>query len=66
MVGLKKIIENRDNLKITKHLIFPICFCQREIVFNNLQIRYKSKINTHLIFPIFFVKGRQFSFFLQI
>ena len=22
--------ENRDKSKITKHLIFPICFCQRE------------------------------------
>ena len=26
----KKVIENRDKSKITKHLIFPICFCERE------------------------------------
>ena len=25
----KKIIENRDKSKITEHLIFPICFCQK-------------------------------------
>ena len=30
----KKIIENRDKSKITKHLIFLICLCQREIIFN--------------------------------
>ena len=38
MIWQKKIIENRDESKITKHLIFPI-FCQREIIFNILQIR---------------------------
>ena len=36
--GKKKIIENRDKSKINKHLIFPICFCQRKIIFNILQI----------------------------
>ena len=35
----KKIIENRDKSNITKHLKLPICFCQREIIFNILQIR---------------------------
>ena len=35
--GKKKIAENLDKSKITKHLIFPICFCQREIIFNFLQ-----------------------------
>ena len=25
LIWQKKIIENRDKLKITKHLIFPIC-----------------------------------------
>ena len=33
----KEIIEYRDKSKI-KHLIFPISFCQREIVFNIVQI----------------------------
>ena len=33
MIWQKKIIENRDKSKITKHLIFPICFCQRETIF---------------------------------
>ena len=30
----KKIIENRDKSKITKHLIFPISFRNREKIFN--------------------------------
>ena len=38
LIWQKKIIENRDKSKITKHLIFPICFCQREKIFNFLQI----------------------------
>ena len=38
LIWRKKITENRDKSKITKHLIFPICFCQREIIFNILQI----------------------------
>ena len=38
LIWQKKIIENRDKSKITKHLIFPICFYQREIIFNILQI----------------------------
>ena len=29
----KKVIENRDKSKITKHLIFHICFCQRETIY---------------------------------
>ena len=37
MIWQKKIIENRDKSKITKHLIFPIFFCQRETIFNFLQ-----------------------------
>ena len=39
LIWQMKIIENRDKSKITKHLIFPICFCQRELIFNILQIR---------------------------
>ena len=35
LIWQKKIIENRDK---SKHLIFPICFCQKEIIFNILQI----------------------------
>ena len=37
LIWQKKIIENRDKSEITKHLIFPICFCQREIIFIFLQ-----------------------------
>ena len=37
LIGLldlqKKIIKNRDKSKITKLLIFPFCFCQRETIF---------------------------------
>ena len=33
----KENIENRDKSKITKHLISPICFCQRETIFFFLQ-----------------------------
>ena len=29
----KENYRNRDKSKITKHLIFPICFCQRETIF---------------------------------
>ena len=29
-----KSIENCDKSNITKHLIFPICFCQRETIYN--------------------------------
>ena len=35
----REFIKNRDKSKITKQLIFPICFYQREIIFNILQIR---------------------------
>ena len=42
LIGLSdlanKFIENRDKLKITKHLIFPICFRQSEIIYIFLQI----------------------------
>ena len=31
-LALKKVVENRDKSKITKHLIFPICLCQRETI----------------------------------
>ena len=49
-----KVIENRDKSKITKHLIVPICFCQRDsfyIFFTNLII---SKIFLSL-FQVFFM-----------
>ena len=39
MIWQKKIIKNHDQSKITKHLIFPICFCQGDLIFNILQIR---------------------------
>ena len=29
----KENFENRDKSKITKHLIFPICYCQRETIY---------------------------------
>ena len=44
----KKIIENRDKSKITKHLIFPICFCHREIIFSILQM-LNSKLISELV-----------------
>ena len=34
LIRQKKIIEKRDKSKITEHLIFPICFSQRETIFN--------------------------------
>ena len=34
----KKYIENRDETKITKHLIFSICFRQRETIHIFVQI----------------------------
>ena len=45
LIRQKKIIENRDKSKITKHLIFPICFCQRETIF----IFFANLINSELI-----------------
>ena len=39
LIWQKKSIENRDKSKITKHLIFPISFSQRETIFIFLQIR---------------------------
>ena len=35
----KKVIENRDKSKITKYLIFPICFYHRE-TFNNFFYKF--------------------------
>ena len=38
LIGLpdlaKKFIQNLDESKITKYLIFPICFCRRETFYN--------------------------------
>ena len=37
LIGLpyseNKFIENHDKSKITKHIIFPICICQRETIY---------------------------------
>ena len=33
LTDLAKVIENCDKSKITKHLNFPICFCQRETIY---------------------------------
>ena len=44
LIWLKKVIENRDKPKITKHLIFPICFVKGD----NFQI-YTNLINSKLI-----------------
>ena len=41
----KKVIENHDKSKITKYLIFPFCFCQREILY----IFFTNLINSKLI-----------------
>ena len=39
------VIENCDKSKITKYLIFPICFCQRETFY----IFFTNLINSKLI-----------------
>ena len=41
----KKSIENRDKSKITKYLMFPICFCKRETFY----IFFTNLINSKLI-----------------
>ena len=38
-------MENRDKSKITKYLIFPFCFCQRETFY----IFFTNLINSKLI-----------------
>ena len=48
LIWQKKIIENRDKSKITKHLIFPICFCQMETIL----IFFYKLINSKLISEI--------------
>ena len=44
LIWQKKLIENREKSKITKHLIFPICLYQRETIYNlnKLEIDCKS------------------------
>ena len=42
-------MENRDKSKITKYLIFPICFCQRE----KFYIFFTNLINSKLILSLF-------------
>ena len=49
MIWQKKIIETRDNSKITKHVIFPICFVkgrQFSFFFTNL---INSKLISELV-----------------
>ena len=48
LIWLKKIIANPDKSKIIKHLVFPICFCQREkkFFFTNL---INSKLISELV-----------------
>ena len=41
----KENFENRDKSKITKHLIFPIRYCQRETIY----IFFTNLINSKLI-----------------
>ena len=49
LIGLpgrrKKVIKNCDKSKITKYLIFPICFCNRETFY----IFFTNLINSKLI-----------------
>ena len=61
LIWQKKIIENCDKSMITKHLIFPICFFQREIIFQY----FTNLLNSKLISELFQVI-KQFSFvFMQ-
>ena len=45
----KKIIENRDKSKITKYLIFLICFCQRETFYFFFTNLIHSKLVPELV-----------------
>ena len=45
MIRQNEFIENRDKSKITKHLIFPICFRQRETIY----IFFTNFVNSKLI-----------------
>ena len=44
----KKVIENRDKLKITKYLIFPNCFYQKETFYFFLNL-INSKLISELV-----------------
>ena len=44
-----EIIENRDKSNITKHLIFPICFSQRETIYNFFYKFDNSKMISELV-----------------
>ena len=45
----KKVIENRDESKITKYLIFPICFCKRETFYIFFTYFINSKLISELV-----------------
>ena len=45
----KKVIENCDKKKITKYLIFLICFCQRETFYNFFTNLINSKLISELV-----------------
>ena len=45
----KIIVEYRDKLKITKHLIFPIWYCQRETIYIFFTILINSKLISELV-----------------
>ena len=45
----KKVIENRDKSKVTKYLIFPICFCQRETFYSFFTNLINSKLISELV-----------------
>ena len=42
-------MENRDKSKINKHLIFPICLCQRETIFQFFTNLINSKLISELV-----------------
>ena len=45
----KKFVEIRDKSKITKYLIFPICFCKRETFYNFFTNLINSKLISELV-----------------
>ena len=49
----EKNIKNRDKSKITKHLIFPICFCQTlENLLNSKLISKLVSSDTSVVFCV--------------
>ena len=49
-IGLRnKVIDNRDKSKMTKYMIFPVCFCRRETFYNFFSNLINSKFISELV-----------------